>query len=42
MEKEAIYRETKKTIELLENTTLNHNQRHSLETYLISLANENE
>jgi len=41
MERSAIHREIEKTKKILENPLLKHNERHSLETYLISLTKEN-
>lgn len=41
MRREAIHRELQNTKTLLENPLLKHNERHALETYLISLTEEN-
>lgn len=41
MEKKAINREVENTKKLLENPLLKFNERHALETYLISLTKEN-
>ncbi len=41
MEKETTHREVENTKKLLENPLLKYNERHALETYLISLTKEN-